>query len=212
MTDWRALEAAWAPARAAGSLGPVSINELREHAAGYVPAALRVSPSARAVDLGTGVGVPGLLLAVDHPGMEWKLVDASARRCAMAEAARDALGLGARVTVVHARAEELACAVGWRGEMDLVVARSFGDAAELAECGTPLLRPGGVLVVSVTDETAARWASADLTPLAAAVEDSWTTAAGRYLAVRRRMGGGDAAEGDHRFPRRAAARRRAPLF
>ena len=210
MTDWEALESAWSPARAAGVLGPLSLDELRDHAAGYVPAALRVPVSARAVDLGTGAGVPGLLLAVDHPGMRWTLVDASARRCSMAESACAALGLGDRVAVVHARAEELAHRADWRGEFDLVVARSFGDAAELAECGVPLLRPGGVLVVSVTSETALRWNDADLEPLGATVEDCWTTPAGRYLAVRRRAIG-ELPAGD-RYPRRPAARRRRPLF
>lgn len=212
MTDWEALESAWAPARAAGVLGSRSLGELRDHAAGYVPAALRVPSVARAVDLGTGAGVPGLLLAVAHPEMQWTLVDASARRCSMAEAACAALDLGDRVAVVHARAEELARAAEWRGAVDLVVARSFGDAAELAECGIPLLRPGGVLVVSVTNEIANRWRSADLDPVGGAVEDCWTTPAGRYLMVRRQSTDTGAAEPGDRYPRRLAARRRRPLF
>lgn len=210
MTDWDALEAAWTPARASGALGPASLDDLRAHAAGYLPAALRVSPTARAMDLGTGVGVPGLLLAVSHPRMEWALVDASARRCATARVARDALDLGDRVVIIHARAEELARDRLWRGRVDLVVARSFGDPAELAECGLPLLRPGGTLVVSVTEETEARWRAADLEPLGAAVGECWSTDAGRYLSVQRRECSDS--EGAGRYPRRPAARRRSPML
>ena len=104
VTDSRyeALEAVWEPARATGSLGSVSIEELREHAAGYISPSLRLQPGARCVDLGTGVGIPGVLLAMLYPETTWYLLDGECpamRDCAW-EAVR-AAGLGDRVEVVH---------------------------------------------------------------------------------------------------------------
>ncbi len=116
-----------------------------------------------------------------------------------------AAGLSDRVTVEHTRIEELARG-DLRESLDGVVARSFGPAAELAECALPLLTLGGSLVVSVSASTAQQW---HRMPLAAALgcetSESWTTPHGRYLCVRR---SGPLPE---RFPRSRAARKRSPL-
>ncbi len=204
--DWAALDAAWAPARAAGVLGSATTTELVDHAAGFVPAAWRVSPAFLGVDLGTGAGVPGLLLALGHPGSRWLLVESNARRAALARAAVRATGCGDRVDVRHIRAEDLCRDPNWRQGADLVVARSFGPPAEVAECGLPLLRATGRLVVSVRASTEERWRAGADGLLPFAVTDVWSTSAGRYLAVE------TVGEIDDRFPRRTAARRRRPVF
>ena len=206
-----ALEAAWAPARAEGVLGTASILALDEQAAGFVPAAWRSGPLVgRAIDLGTGAGVPGVLLAAALPATRWRLLDASQRRCDHATAAVHALDLGERVAVVHARADELVrsprTGLEWRGWADLVVTRLFGPPAETAECSLPLVRLGGRVVVSVSAATAAQWRGADLGTLGGAVVDDWSTSAGRYIALER------VAPGEPGFPRRTARRRRDPLF
>jgi 16S rRNA (guanine527-N7)-methyltransferase len=216
--DWAALDAAWRPARAAGVLGDVSIENLRRHAAGYLPAAWPVlDPSTAgaeagqgdvrsAVDLGTGAGVPGVLLATMLPGTRWLLVDANARRCEFARRAVRALDLSSRVEVCHARAEELAHDPSHRGVHDLVVARLFGPPADLAECALPLARPGGGrLVVSATSSTEAEWRRG-----AAAFDagvDAWTTDDGdRFVAI------GPTTRCPSSWPRRTNARRRSPIF
>lgn len=206
-SQYGALEAVWESARAAGSLGPVSIEALREHAEGYVSPRTSLRRGARCVDLGTGVGVPGVLLAIKHPETVWRLLDSSSRRCETALAAVRAAGLGSRVDVVHGRADDCAHDPRWRGTNDLVVARLFGPPSEVAECGLPLLADGGSLVVSVSDSTADSWLAADLAPLASSVVERWETDSGRFLRVQRT--GGPIGDG---FPRREAARRRSPLF
>ena len=202
-----ALEAVWEPARAAGSLGSVSIEELRGHAEGYISPSTRLERGARCVDLGTGVGVPGVLLAIEHSETTWRLLDSSSRRCEIALDAVRAAGLDSRVEVVHGRADDYGHDPHWRSTNDLVVARLFGPPSEVAECGLPLLAEGGSLVVSVSDSTATTWLAADLAPLAASVVERWETSSGAYLRVQRT--GSAVAD---RFPRREAARRRAPLF
>ena len=203
----QALEAVWAPARATGSLGSASVEELGTHAQGYVSSSMSLRSGACCVDLGTGVGVPGVFLAMQHPETVWHLVDASSRRCDFALAAVRVVGLEDRVEVVHARADELAHDPDWRAANDLVVARLLGPSSDVAECGLPLLAVGGSLVVSVSDRTADSWLGADLSPLAASVVERWTTNSGGYIRVERT--GGTVV--DH-FPRRGPARRRDPLF
>lgn len=186
-------------------LGGDSLETLREHAAGYLPAAFRVEDEFLAVDLGTGAGVPGVFLALLRPRSRWLLVDSQKRRCAHAEAAVRAMELGDRVTVRHARAEELAVDPDWRSAADLVVARSFGPPPEVAECGLPLLRPGGRLVVSATEETAAVWQGLPAVIPTAAI-DVEVGPSGRFVTVV--LAAPIAAD----LPRRPPARRRHPLF
>jgi len=76
------------------------------------------------------------------------LIDVKERRTAfLLDAAHD-LGLGERVEVVTAPAERAARDPRWRHACDLVVARSFGPTAVVAECGAGFLRRGGWLLVS----------------------------------------------------------------
>lgn len=199
------LDRAWLPARAAGAIGGTSIEALRLHAGGYVLDCWRTLPEGRFVDCGTGAGVLGVLLALELPGSQWRLVDARERRCEMAQRAVAATGLTERVTVEHALVDEMARADG-RGGYDGAVARSFGPVPELAECALPLLNEGGTLVVSVSASTAGRWQRMPLAERTGCeIEGAWTTPHGRYLSVMRC--GPIPAD----LPRRRPARRRCPL-
>jgi 16S rRNA (guanine527-N7)-methyltransferase len=106
------------------------------------------SPSGSFLDLGSGGGLPGLVLALRWPDARGVLLDAGARRGEHLEAACRDLGLADRVAVVVARAEDAARNADWRGSVELVVARAFGAPAVTAECAVGFLRPGGRLVVS----------------------------------------------------------------
>ena len=102
----------------------------------------------RLVDLGSGGGLPGLVVAVRWPQAHLVLLDAHGRRTAFLERAVDRLGLGERVSVRQERAEAYGRAEDARGTFDMVLARSFGRPAVVAECAAPLLRVGGWVVVS----------------------------------------------------------------
>ncbi len=101
----------------------------------------------KAIDLGSGAGVPGLPLALLWQDTEWVLLDGSTRRCAFLEESVSELGLAGRVRVVCSRAEE-AGRTDLRAGFDFAVARSFAAPAVTAECGSPFLEVGGVLVVA----------------------------------------------------------------
>ena len=202
------LEQVWAPAREMGALGAAAVSALRRHSAGFIaPRWGSERDVSRFVDIGSGVGVPGLLLAIELPWTRWLLIDAEQRRCDLAHAAVEAVGLGDRVTVEHIRAEDLARRPAARGQFDGATARLLGSPAEAAECGLPLLAMGGTLVVSVSEATEAVWRSVALQTLTGCVvSDGWSTPEGQYLAIER------VSEGPDSIPRRPAARRRVPLF
>ena len=208
------LEVAWAPARETGVLGPQSTVTFNDHATGFVINDWRVSASADCadskyhfIDIGTGAGVPGILLAMQLPLSQWTLVDASSRRCDLAAKAVQAMGLDDRVRVRHARAGQLARTPAMREYFDGAVARLFGSASELAECGLPLIRIGAVLVVSVSNVTEQQWRQADILEMTGCkVVASWRTPHGIFLAIKR------VAATPDRLPRRVAARCRSPLF
>lgn len=198
-----ALRNALATARALGFLGPGPVEDHIHHALRFA-AALGPRLRGRALDLGAGGGLPGLVLAVADPAVTWVFVDASQRRTAALAAAVADLDLGARVSVLCGRAEEVARDPAHRSAYDAVVARSFGPPAVVAECAAPLLRPGGALAVSEPpDDAPGRWPEEGLALLGLAPVPS--SDAGVFVAEQR-------AEAGERFPRRVGIPAKRPLF
>lgn len=149
------LDEVLASARDLGFLGPGPVGPHIEHARGFASMVTRTPESF--LDLGSGGGVPGLVLALGWPETQGVLLEAMRRRADFLDAACERLGLDERVRVVCARAEDAARA-DLRGTFELVTARSFGRPSVTAECGAGFLRPGGLLVVSEPPEDdPARW-------------------------------------------------------
>ncbi len=136
-------------ARTLGFLGPGPIDVHLKHAAGFVSVArARVGADARLLDLGSGAGLPGLVVACGWPEARLTLLDANGRRTAFLRRALERLQVSDRVSVVQERAETAGRSSDLRGAFDAVLARSFGRPAVVAECGAPFLKPGGWLLVS----------------------------------------------------------------
>ena len=115
----------------------------------------------RWLDLGSGGGLPGLVLALCWPDSEAVLLDSAERRTSFLVDAVRSLGWTGRVTVLRARAEEAGRRPDLRGRFDVVVARSFGAPPVTAECAAPFLCPGGVLLVSEPPTTASSEGESD---------------------------------------------------
>ncbi len=162
MADDSLLEEVLAEARARGFLGPGPVADHLHHARAFAAAAA-AARSSSGVDLGSGGGVPGLVLACELSEIRWMLLDAQRARTTFLAEAVSRLQLSDRVTVVTARAEEVGRDERHRGRYDLVVSRAFGRPAVVAECGAPLLTVGGHLVVSEPPEAVDRWPAAGLT-------------------------------------------------
>jgi 16S rRNA (guanine527-N7)-methyltransferase len=145
-----ALGEVLARARELGFLGPGPVEPQIEHARGFATAWFasgKASPPRRFLDLGSGGGIPGLLLATQWPTTPAVLLDAGQRRAAFLEEAIVTCGLAA-AEAHQGRAEEVGRAEGFRASFDLVVARSFGPPPVTAECAAPMLEQGGTLLVS----------------------------------------------------------------
>jgi 16S rRNA (guanine527-N7)-methyltransferase len=98
----------------------------------------------RIADLGSGAGLPGLVLAAELPRARVDLIESVARKCEFMGAAIERMRLR-NAAVVCERSEDWASAEG-REAYDAVTARAVGRLATLAELASPLLRDGGVLV------------------------------------------------------------------
>jgi 16S rRNA (guanine527-N7)-methyltransferase len=142
-----------------GYIGGTDLAPHLRHALGFA-VTVGAAPR-RALDLGSGGGLPGLVLARHWVESSWLLLDGSQTRTTFLDHAVRELDLEDRVTVVRGRAEEVGHEDRHRGAFDLVVARSFGPPAVVAECAAPFLEVGGTLVVSEPPDTGDRWAHPD---------------------------------------------------
>lgn len=97
-------------------------------------------PGSSLVDLGSGGGVPGVVLAIARPDLRVTLVESTGKKAAWLEAVSSALQL-TNVTVRNERAEKLG-AVG----ADVVTARAVARLKELVPWAAPLVRPRGHLL------------------------------------------------------------------
>lgn len=135
------------------------------------------------IDLGSGVGIPGLILADAYPETTWTLVERRQGRTDLLRRAVRRLELADRVEVFTGDATEAAHS-SLRAAADWVTARSFGPPGETAECATGFLRVGGSLVTSepFDGDLEQRW-PAESVEIATGLarEAEWTTDAGRYL-------------------------------
>lgn len=99
-----------------------------------------IAPDARVADVGSGAGLPGLVLAVLRPDLNLVLVEPLQRRVTWLENAIHELRLP-NVQVHRARAQQV---VGL--EADVVCSRAVARLSKLLGWNLPLLRPGGQIL------------------------------------------------------------------
>jgi len=101
----------------------------------------------RVIDVGSGGGLPGVILAIARPEWEVTLLDSLRKRCDFVSSAVQRLGLS-NVTVVCARAEDVGRDEAHREAYDVAVARAVAEMRLLNELCLPLVRIGGLLVAA----------------------------------------------------------------
>ena len=97
-----------------------------------------------AIDVGSGAGFPGLPIKIARPDVDLTLVEGTGKKARFLESIVAELGLAA-VTVVDARAEELAHNPVHRGAFRLALARTLAPLPVLLELTLPFLSMEGVL-------------------------------------------------------------------
>ena len=169
-----------------GLIGPREVPRLWDrHLLNCGLLAPLVPSGATLVDVGSGAGLPGVVLAIARSDLAVTLLEPMARRVEFLEEVRAELGLD-NVTVVRERAEQW----GDHPRFAVVTARALAPLPRLLAWGLPLLAPDGVLLAmkgaSAADEIEAsaadlrRWrASAEI--VTSSVEDSSTTTVVRVV-------------------------------
>ncbi|KAL8457684.1 hypothetical protein ACS0TY_035525 [Phlomoides rotata] len=99
------------------------------------------------VDVGSGAGLPGLVLAIACPGWKVTLLESMNKRCNFLEHVVDLIGLQ-NVQIVRDRAENLGQNLDFRENFDIAVARAVAEMRVLAEYCLPLVRVGGLFVAA----------------------------------------------------------------
>jgi len=137
-----------------GLIGPREVPRLWErHVLNSVAIAGLIASGATVADVGSGAGLPGIPLAVLRPDLDVVLLEPKVRRADFLTQAVDELGLGDRVRVVRARAEE------HRATYDVVTCRAVAPLGQLLGWTSRLFLPDGELLAlkgaSVADEVAA---------------------------------------------------------
>jgi 16S rRNA (guanine527-N7)-methyltransferase len=152
-------------ARDAGFLGPGPVASHLAHAAGFgdiAEAALGRAPHSFA-DLGTGGGVPGLVLASRWGDARCVFIESNRKRSEALRWAIVRLGFESRAAVIEERAEVVGRDPACRERFELVTARSFAAAAPTAEIAAGLVAIGGSVVVSEPPEPEPdRWPAVNL--------------------------------------------------
>jgi 16S rRNA (guanine527-N7)-methyltransferase len=135
-----------------GLIGPREVPRLWErHLINCALLGEAIGPELDVCDIGSGAGLPGIVLAISRPDLRITLVEPLLRRTTFLEAVVRALGLS-NVEVVRARAEEL----HGKREFSVVTSRAVAPLDRLLAWSMPLVRQGGELVAmkgaSVHDE------------------------------------------------------------
>jgi 16S rRNA (guanine527-N7)-methyltransferase len=160
-------------------------------------------------DIGSGVGFPGLALAVARSECDVRLLESQGRKCSFLKALLAEVEIP-NVRVICDRAEDWS---GGIGANDVAVARALGPQPVVLEYAAPLLRLGGALVDwrgarVPAEEGRARRAADELGLALVSVErvDPFEAARDRHLHVYTKV-----RETPAKFPRRAGMARKRPL-
>lgn len=124
-----------------GLIGPLELPRLwTRHVLNSAIAAPLFSGSV--ADVGSGAGLPGIVLAIARPDVQWTLIEPMERRVIWLNEQVDALGLD-NVEVLRARAEDARRPEGF----DVVTARAVSALKTLIPLVSPLVRDGGELIL-----------------------------------------------------------------
>ena len=103
------------------------------------------APGLRLLDMGSGAGFPALPIKIAYPGISVIMVDAVKKKASFLRHIIRTLKL-TEISVIDTRTEELS--VHSSSSFDIVTARAFADMKSVIVVGMPLLKPGGLMVLS----------------------------------------------------------------
>ena len=129
---------------AAGGIGPNEANRIwTRHIGDAISFGVDLGPGTTTVDIGSGVGLPGIPLAIVFPATAFELVDRSRRRCDLLERAIAVLGLD-NCKVIHRDVVDV------DKKFDYVVSRASLPPQQLMIHVKRLLEPAGVAIIGLS--------------------------------------------------------------
>ena len=124
-----------------GAIGPREIERIWErHLLNCLGVAELFEPESEVLDVGSGAGLPGLVIALARPDLRITLLEPLLRRATLLTEFIEALELGDRVFLVRQRAQD------HRGQYRQVTARAVASLSKLLPICWPLVAPGGALL------------------------------------------------------------------
>jgi 16S rRNA (guanine527-N7)-methyltransferase len=179
-----------------------------EHALGFsrVWESFSATPPEQFLDLGSGGGLPGLVL-FENWGVPATFVDSMVKRTNFLQEVVEWEGAPRNGHVVNGRAEQVSREPGFDGKFPLVTARSFAPPAVTAECAARFLKIDGILIVSEppVEGKADRWNPSSLGQLGLRSEGRVREGAA-FQVIRKVRATPD------RFPREIGTPGKNPLF
>lgn len=110
------------------------------------------------IDVGTGAGFPGVVLAIARPDLKLTLLDSLNKRLTFLQAVCEAVGINA--ATVHARAEEGGQNPALRERFDVATARAVAALPTLSEYCLPFVKVGGRFIAMKGPESEGEAAAA----------------------------------------------------
>ena len=125
-----------------GLIGPRETERIWDrHIANCAAMAELIPATARVIDIGSGAGLPGLVLGIVRPDIHVTLIEPLQRRCDFLNEVIADLGLGDRVEVTRGRAQDVPVT-----KADVVTARAVAPLNKLLTWALPLVAPGGQIL------------------------------------------------------------------
>lgn len=117
------------------------LHNIREMLQLHVIDSLTLVPyidATRVADIGTGAGLPGMVLAIIRPDVHFTLIDSNSKKIRFLFQTAAMLGLN-NVETVHSRADDHVM----EPMADIITSRAFSSLAQFITCSEHLLAPGG---------------------------------------------------------------------
>lgn len=131
-----------------GLIGPRELSRIwSRHIVNCAALADYIPEEGTLADIGSGAGLPGIVIAIMKPDLDVYLIETMKRRVEWLNDCVEELGLD-NVTICHNRAEELHKKLSF----DCVTARAVGSVEKLSRWASPLIRSGGKMVLLKGDK------------------------------------------------------------
>ncbi len=151
-----ALEPVLRAAQRIGALSDAPVDQIITHALWFARAI--PDTARRVVDLGSGAGVPGLIVAVERPELELVLVDRRSGRTDSLTRSVLALGLAEQVEVKCSEIVDLTRDAEFHMQFDAAISRGLGPPLQTLRLSRDLVKTGGVVIISEPPPTTqSRW-------------------------------------------------------